>query len=275
VDDDDLLARVQQRARLHGRNESRRAVCAVVEALAEFLSSRSFHLLAEQLPEEIRRRLVKPAAGLRPMTAPNCRSFLSRVGRRLLIDGPDAAFTARVVLEQLNATRRVITPAAFAHLVAPDLRPLLCARPAPQLLDEKSPAPRRVIRVPAAAPRPVLASPPTLARVAPSPATAARPAAAAIPNPATTTRPAAAAIPNPATPARPAAAAIPNPATPARPAAAAIPNPATTARPAAAAIPNPATPARPAAAARPALVPASSSVAGPGGTDRLTGHVVA
>ena len=145
VDDDDLLARIQLRGRLPGRNESRRAVHAVVEALGELLTPRALHLIAEQLPADVRRRLPRPAEVARPVPPPTCRSFLARVGGRLHLEGPDAAFTARIVLEQLNATRRVITPAAFAHLVAPDLRPLLSAKPAP--VADQLPPPRRLIRV--------------------------------------------------------------------------------------------------------------------------------
>jgi hypothetical protein len=69
------------------------------------------------------------------------------------------AFTARVVLEELNATGRVITPARFAHLVAADLRPLLCARRAPVTATETNPAPRRVIRVTPAPVRPATTPP--------------------------------------------------------------------------------------------------------------------
>ncbi|MEV6846426.1 DUF2267 domain-containing protein [Actinoplanes sp. NPDC051411] len=155
VDDEDLLARVQHRGRLHGRNESRRAVCAVVEALGEFLSARAFHLLAEQLPLPVRHRPPADPA------VPTSRTFLAGIARRLLMDGPDAAFTARIVLEELNATGRVITPARFAHLVAPDLRPLLGARRAPVTASETNPAPRRVIRVTPAPVRPVTARPAT------------------------------------------------------------------------------------------------------------------
>jgi uncharacterized protein (DUF2267 family) len=174
VDDEDLLARVQHRGRLHGRNESRRAVCAVVEALGEFLSDRAFHLIAGLLPDEARRRLRRPGRTGLPAAAPTCRTFLSAVGNRLFLDGPDAAFTARVVLEELNATGRVIVPARFAHLVAADLRPLLCARPATPAADETNPAPRRVIRVSPAPSRP---APPT-ARPAPPEAGPVLPAAA-------------------------------------------------------------------------------------------------
>jgi hypothetical protein len=150
---------------LHGRNESRRAVCAVVEALGEFLSARAFHLLAEPLSDDIRRRLRRPDA---PTTAttPTCRSFLTTIGTRLFVEGPDAAFTARVVLEELNATGRVITPARFAHLVAADLRPLLCARRAQAAVNETNPAPRRLIRVPTPINRPP-ATPAT--RITPAP----------------------------------------------------------------------------------------------------------
>jgi hypothetical protein len=149
VDDEDLLARVQHRGRLHGRNESRRAVRAVVEALGEFLSARAFHLLAEQLPIPVR-HLPPPNA-----TVPTARTFLAGIAGRLLLDDPDAAFTTRIVLEELNATGRVITPARFAHLVAPDLRPLLGARRAPVTASEANPAPRRVIRVTPAPNRPM------------------------------------------------------------------------------------------------------------------------
>jgi len=152
VDDEDLLARIQIRGRFHGRNESRRAVIAVVETLGEFLSARAFHLLTEQLPHPVRHRPSTTAA------VPTCRTFLARIADRLLLDGPDAAFTARVVLEELNASGRVITPARFAHLVAPDLRPLLCARRAPVAATETNPAPRRVIRVSPAPHRPAAAT---------------------------------------------------------------------------------------------------------------------
>jgi hypothetical protein len=142
--DEDLLARVQQRGRLHGPNESRRAVCAVVEALGEFLSPRAFHLLTEQLPDDVRHRVRRSEVSV---LAPTLRAFLAGIAVRLFLDGPDAAFTARIVLEELNATGRVITPARFAHLVAADLRALLCARRAPVAVDQANPAPRRLIRV--------------------------------------------------------------------------------------------------------------------------------
>jgi uncharacterized protein (DUF2267 family) len=166
VDDEDLLARVQYRGRLHGRNESRRAVRAVAEAVGEFLSPRAFHLLAEQLPGPVRHH-PSPVP-----VVPTSRTFLARIAQRLHMDGPDAAFTARIVLEELNATGRVITPARFAHLVAADLRPLLCARRAPVTANETNPAPRRVIRV-----SPAPARPSATPAVRPSATPAVRPSA--------------------------------------------------------------------------------------------------
>jgi uncharacterized protein (DUF2267 family) len=214
VDNQDLLARVQHRSRLHGRNESRRAVCAVVEAIGEFLSPRAFHLIAELLPEDVRRRLRHtPSPGL-----PTCRSFLAAVRTRLLLDGPDATFAARIVLEELNATGRVITPARFVHLVAPDLRALLCAQRAPITVDDTNPAPRRTIRVGPAATRPA-APPAPGSRPAVPPPPVTRPSAVPSAPPATVTRPAAIPAAAPATATRPAAIPAAAPATATRSAA--------------------------------------------------------
>jgi hypothetical protein len=150
VDEDDLLTRIQRRGRLYGRSQSRRAVCAVVESLGECLSARAYQMITAPLPDEIRRLLTRPAALGREPSGPTCRAFLARLGTRLCTDGPDVPFLARVVLEELNAARRVITPVAFAHLVAPDLRPLLSARPTGGTAGEPVLAPRRIIRVPSA-----------------------------------------------------------------------------------------------------------------------------
>jgi uncharacterized protein (DUF2267 family) len=129
VDEDDLLARVQGRARLYGRNESRRAVCAVVAALDGFLPARAVHQITAQLPVGVRRALPPPSSA-DPHHKPNagCRGFLARIAERLFVDGPNAAFLARAVFEQLNATTGRNRPATFAQLACPDLRPLLCAR---------------------------------------------------------------------------------------------------------------------------------------------------
>ncbi|MFI6076509.1 DUF2267 domain-containing protein [Actinoplanes sp. NPDC051343] len=174
MNDEDLLARVQHRGRLHGRNEARRAVCAVVEALGEFLSPRAFHLLTDQLPDPVRHLVRDSASSV--MARPDARTFLAGIAARLLMEGPDAAFTTRIILEELNATGRVITPARFAHLVEADLRPLLCARRAPITADETNPAPRRIIRVSPAHIRPPAA--PATGPAAPAATSATRPAIA-------------------------------------------------------------------------------------------------
>jgi uncharacterized protein (DUF2267 family) len=124
MDDDDLLTRVQRRARLHGRRESRRTVCGVLQALGDILPGRALDLLAPELPGEISGLPPRRELGTAPAT---CRAFLDRVSTILYVDQPENAFLARVVLEQLNATLRVISPAAFTHLVDADLRPLLRA----------------------------------------------------------------------------------------------------------------------------------------------------
>ncbi|MBM2620350.1 DUF2267 domain-containing protein [Actinoplanes sp. LDG1-06] len=122
MDIDGLLAGVERRARLHGRRESLRVVSGVVGALADVLPARSLELLAPHLHGEIREQMD---GRVRVETPATCRAFLGRVASVLYVDEPDNAFLARVVLEHLNASLRVISPAAFAHLVAPDLRPLL------------------------------------------------------------------------------------------------------------------------------------------------------
>ena len=219
MNDEDLLARVQHRGRLHGRNEARRAICAVVEALGEFLSPRAFHLLTDQLPDPVR-HLVRAASASPVMARPSARTFLAGIAARLLMEGPDAAFTTRVILEELNATGRVITPARFAHLVAPDLRALLCAQRARITVDDTNPAPRRTIRVGPAPARPA-ASPvaqpaPASRSAAPAAASASRPPAPLTPITASahTPAPLAPATASPRTPA-PLAAAAPSTRTPA------------------------------------------------------------
>lgn len=124
MDTEELLVAVEHRARLHGRRESLRVVSGVTGALADVLPARASELLAPHLPDELRTRL---AARARTETPATCRAFLGRVASILYVDQPTDAFLARVVLEHLNASLRVISPAAFAHLVAPDLRPLLRA----------------------------------------------------------------------------------------------------------------------------------------------------
>lgn len=121
----DLLSRIQQRARLHGPKQTRRAVHATLVALAELLPEPVFRHLTAGLPAELRGR-PRPADSA--PAAVGRRAFLTRIAHQLVIDEPAAAFIARAVFEQLNATGNPITPAAVAHLVPADLRPLLNAR---------------------------------------------------------------------------------------------------------------------------------------------------
>ena len=138
MDHDDLLARIQRSGRLPGRNESRRVACGVLTVLSELLPAPSYRRLTALLPEDVRQRLPRPGAG-RIIHVLDCRGFVARVADRLMADGPDAAFLARVVLQQLNAIGHGVTPAALAHLVPADLRPLFGVRP-----DGVAPAPVRV-----------------------------------------------------------------------------------------------------------------------------------
>jgi uncharacterized protein (DUF2267 family) len=118
----DLLVIVQERGRLHGPNETRRAIRAVVGALGDVLPPPIFQRLAAHLPASV--RIGPPSSGI-PVSS--CQDFVSRIADRLLIDDPNAAFLARIILEQLNAVRHGHTPAQFAHLAPADLRPLLRA----------------------------------------------------------------------------------------------------------------------------------------------------
>jgi hypothetical protein len=130
MDRESLLVRIEQRARLHGPNETRRAVGATLEALGAVLPQPIVHRLLMRIPADVRHQLP---AGSGLASAPrdeveNCRDFIGLIGRRLHIDEPDAAFLARVIFEQLNRPSRGLTPAGVAHLAPGDLRPLLTAR---------------------------------------------------------------------------------------------------------------------------------------------------
>lgn len=118
----DLLAIVQERGRLHGPNETRRAVRTVVGVLADVLPPPIFQRLVVHLPGPV--RIGLPHSGI-PVAG--CRDFITRIGGHLLVDDPNAAFLARIVLEQLNSAWHGHTPAQFAHMAPEDLRPLLRA----------------------------------------------------------------------------------------------------------------------------------------------------
>ncbi|GAA4609963.1 uncharacterized protein (DUF2267 family) [Actinoplanes octamycinicus] len=139
---DDLLTRIQQNGRLHGRNESRRVVTTVLGVLSELLPAPAYRRLTAGLPEELRQRLPIPEPG-RIVEILDVRRFLTRVADRLYADSADAAFLARVVLAELNTADRGIRPEQLAHLVPADLRPLFRSVPAlPWSFADHSAAPR-------------------------------------------------------------------------------------------------------------------------------------
>jgi hypothetical protein len=120
----DLLTRIAERARLHGPNETRRTVCATLEALTGVLPPLVLHPLLITIPDGIRRELpVGRAPRLR-----NCREFITAIAGRLHVEEPEAAFRARIIFEQLNDQPYGLTPASVAHLTPRDMRPLLTAR---------------------------------------------------------------------------------------------------------------------------------------------------
>ncbi|MEV6349542.1 DUF2267 domain-containing protein [Actinoplanes sp. NPDC051851] len=124
---DDLLARIQLRGRLHGRNESRRVAAAVLTVLGELLPAPAYRRLIDPLPGEVRHRLPEPDTS-RIVEIVDLGRFLTRIAERLYVDGPDGAFLTRVVLGELNTAGFPVGPADVAHLVSADLRPLLRSR---------------------------------------------------------------------------------------------------------------------------------------------------
>ncbi|WP_244876499.1 DUF2267 domain-containing protein [Winogradskya consettensis] len=123
----DVLARIQERARLHGPNETRRAVGAILASLADILPRHVFHQLTATFPDDLH-----PTGPLPPVAvAPGRNAFVSRLAAHLLIDEPDAAFLARVIFEQWNAAARTLSPATIAYLAPAGLRPLLRAQISP------------------------------------------------------------------------------------------------------------------------------------------------
>ncbi|BCJ40019.1 hypothetical protein GCM10010168_28770 [Actinoplanes ianthinogenes] len=143
---DDLLIRIQRNGRLHGRNESRRVTTTVLGVLSELLPAPAYRRLTAALPEELRQRLPIPEPG-GIIEILDVRRFLSRVTERLYADSADAAFLARVVLSELNATDQGVRPAQLAHLVPADLRPLFRSRPA-QPWSAALPQPRPAVTSP-------------------------------------------------------------------------------------------------------------------------------
>src|SRR3954465_13587943 len=75
----DLLVMVQERGRLHGPNEARAAVRAVLGTLCDVLPPPLFQPLAVHLPAPL--RIGLPYSGV-PVAS--CHDFVTRIGDRLL-----------------------------------------------------------------------------------------------------------------------------------------------------------------------------------------------
>jgi uncharacterized protein (DUF2267 family) len=174
---DNVVSRVQFRARLHGRNETVRAVRAVLAVLAATAPAEPYRALTASLPAE----LVPPTAAATP--APSRRRFVTAVAEALYLDEPSAAFLARVVFEELNRSHPATGPARMSTTVPADLRPLLTARAEPdirhrQLLSAWGTSAPPLHTRPTTVPRPALVSaPPPAKRIPPPGPTATKSAA--------------------------------------------------------------------------------------------------
>lgn len=120
---DNVVSRVRVRARLHGRNETHRAVRAVLAVLASVAPPEAFRALTAALPAEL--LPSSPWTG----AAATSRQFVAGVAGCLYLDEPSAAFLCRVVFEELNAALPASGPTRIAAGLPADLRPLLTARP--------------------------------------------------------------------------------------------------------------------------------------------------
>jgi uncharacterized protein (DUF2267 family) len=127
---DDLLSQIRQRARLHGRNQARRVVQAVMQSLRTFVPETEFRSLVAQLPPDIDLTPVDtlpPGDNLDDGTGAG-RRLIRDIARRLHVSEPDAAFYTRVTFAQLNAYSRGDGPALIAGLLPAELRPLVSAQ---------------------------------------------------------------------------------------------------------------------------------------------------
>ena len=116
---DDLISQVRVRGRLHGRNEARRVIRAVLQAFRQLVPDDTYRQIAVQLPAEIAVGPAVPGDG-RPLTR--------EVARQLYVNEPNAAFLSRVVFEQLNAYCHGVTPASVADSLPAEVRALVSAR---------------------------------------------------------------------------------------------------------------------------------------------------
>ena len=128
VHHEDLLTQVRIRARLHGRNQARRVVRAVLQALSEVVPETAFRRLAAHLPADVGVGSPDPGRGNAAAATSASRRMIHSVAEQLHVDSADAAFYLRVTFEQLNNSGRGVTPARLAPSLPADLRPLLTAR---------------------------------------------------------------------------------------------------------------------------------------------------
>ncbi|WP_143162686.1 DUF2267 domain-containing protein [Couchioplanes caeruleus] len=125
---DDLVSHVRARARLHGRNEARRVIRAVLQACRQFVPDRTFQQVNAQLPADVAAPGREHGDEQPSVDGDACRTLIRSVARRLHVDEPNAAFLSRVVFEQLNNYCRGVTPASIAPSLPAEVRPLLAAR---------------------------------------------------------------------------------------------------------------------------------------------------
>lgn len=101
---DEFIGQVQDRARLPSRGSAERATRATLETLAERVPEGLADNIAAQLPHEIgehlRRTLIYGGEGTGGRF--DLPSFVDRVAMRSEVEGPQATFEARVVLEVLD-----------------------------------------------------------------------------------------------------------------------------------------------------------------------------
>lgn len=115
---DDLVSQVRVQGRLHGRNEARRVIRGVLQALRPLIPDDAFRQITAQLPAEI--GPIPAATGAGPL--------VREAARLLYVDEPDAAFLSRIVFAQLNSWCHGLSPASVAAALPADARALVSAR---------------------------------------------------------------------------------------------------------------------------------------------------
>ncbi|GDY32082.1 DUF2267 domain-containing protein [Gandjariella thermophila] len=109
---DEFVGQVQARARLASRGEAERATRATLETLAERIPGELADNVASQLPEEIGEHLRRVAVRLDEAAGERfgLNEFIARVSERSGEQAPQAAYTARVVLEVVGEATTGVLP---------------------------------------------------------------------------------------------------------------------------------------------------------------------